>query len=71
MINILIISMHEGGFFVKIANLSDSETARDTYEKGLSYSPQTPAMNTTISQLKIDTSKSNIHNAATKDNSYD
>lgn len=54
---------------MKIINLSDSETTRDTYEKELEYSLQSPASTSILSQSELNSSKTDAHSAVAEDES--
>lgn len=56
---------------MRIEDLSDSETARNTYDKDVGYFPQSPARKTTIPQSKIDGPKNALDKTTTKNRSSD
>lgn len=54
---------------MKIINLSDSETGRETYEKDIEHSPQTPVLNTTIPQAELNNTKNDAHTSVIENKS--
>lgn len=56
---------------MRIENLSDSETARDTYEKDVDDFPQKSLLNTATPQTKVDNPKNVLDLTTTVDRPLD